>query len=45
MAEIGLGLGTNMDGRKMRRLGGWGGEVKRWLTAVEMMCRAREKTS
>jgi hypothetical protein len=45
MAEIALGTGRNVDGRKMRRFGGWGGELKRWLSEVESMCHAREKTS
>jgi hypothetical protein len=28
--------------RKMRRIGGWGGEVKNWLKAVEeMTCGGR----
>jgi len=44
MAEFGLGIGTNVEGRKMRRLGGWGGEVKRWLKEVKVMCGAREKS-
>jgi hypothetical protein len=42
MAEIGPGVGTNVEGRKMKRFGGLGGELKRWLKEVELMCRARE---
>jgi hypothetical protein len=38
MAEIGLGVGTNMEGRRMRRFGGWGGELKRWLKEVKRVC-------
>ena len=45
MAEIGVGSGTNLGGRKMRRLGGWGGEVKRWLKEVETMCYMRGRVS
>jgi hypothetical protein len=45
MAEIGLDVGVNVEGRKMRRFHGLGGELKRWLNDVEVMCRAREKTS
>ncbi|KAJ7182955.1 hypothetical protein C8R43DRAFT_868626 [Mycena crocata] len=36
-AEIGLGVGSNVQGQKMRRLGGWGGELRAWLIDVQRM--------
>jgi hypothetical protein len=42
MAEMGLGIGRAAEGRKMRKLGGWGGELTRWLKQVESMCRAKK---
>ena len=49
MENIGVDAIGNGDGegeaaqvRKMRRIGGWGGEVKNWLKALEeMTCRGR----
>ncbi|PPR07254.1 hypothetical protein CVT26_012512 [Gymnopilus dilepis] len=40
MEELGLGIGTNVNGRKMRRLGGWGQHLRNWLTDVEDMVRS-----
>ncbi|KAJ7696219.1 hypothetical protein B0H17DRAFT_929762, partial [Mycena rosella] len=37
MAQIGMGVGVDVDGQKMRRLGGWGGELRVWLTEVKRM--------
>ncbi|KAJ7220803.1 hypothetical protein GGX14DRAFT_432118 [Mycena pura] len=37
MAQIGLGVGSNVAGRKMRRIGGWGGELRAWLDDVKHM--------
>ena len=37
MAKIGLGIGSNVAGRKMRRIGGWGGELRAWLDDVKRM--------
>ncbi|KAF7334631.1 hypothetical protein MVEN_02293500 [Mycena venus] len=34
MARIGLGVGTDVEGQKMRRLGGWGGALRAWLEDV-----------
>ncbi|KAJ7445991.1 hypothetical protein B0H11DRAFT_2162496 [Mycena galericulata] len=31
MAEIGLGIGSNVSGQKMRRIGGWGEELRAWF--------------
>ncbi|KAH8825131.1 hypothetical protein DL96DRAFT_1467548 [Flagelloscypha sp. PMI_526] len=33
-ALIGIGSGSRINERKMRRLGGWGSEVTRWLNQV-----------
>lgn len=32
--------GTEVTNRKMRRLGGWGGEQEAWLKAVEELVKA-----
>ncbi|KAJ7479523.1 hypothetical protein FB451DRAFT_1556458 [Mycena latifolia] len=37
MTEIGIGVGSNVEGQKMRRLGGWGGELRAWLVDVKRM--------
>ncbi|KAJ7620049.1 hypothetical protein FB45DRAFT_839370 [Roridomyces roridus] len=37
MQKIGVSFGTDVDGRRMRRLGGWGGELRRWFAEVEKM--------
>ncbi|KAF7289064.1 hypothetical protein HMN09_01354600 [Mycena chlorophos] len=34
-ARIGLGVGSDVEHQKMRRLGGWGSERRRWLEDVE----------
>ncbi|KAJ6518137.1 hypothetical protein C8R47DRAFT_1181593 [Mycena vitilis] len=39
MAQIGLPLGADLAERKMRRLGGWGGELRMWLKEVRRMKR------
>ncbi|KAJ7445990.1 hypothetical protein B0H11DRAFT_1746351 [Mycena galericulata] len=31
MAEIGFGVGANVSGQKMRRIGGWGEELRVWF--------------
>jgi len=41
--QIGVGLGTDTMHRKMRRFGGWGGALKRWLHDVEVMVRGNAK--
>jgi hypothetical protein len=43
MKEIGIGLGVNFAGesQKMRRIGGWGGELKAWWKEVEDLVRIR----
>nr|GAT52485.1 predicted protein [Mycena chlorophos] len=38
--KIGLGVGTDAENRKMRRLGGWGSEVSAWLNKVREWARA-----
>lgn len=37
MQQIGLGIGSEVERRRMRRIGGWGSELKRWLSEVQMM--------
>lgn len=41
MSRIGIGIGIDVRGRRMRRIGGWGGEFKSWWRGVELL--AREK--
>lgn len=43
LLEFGIKNGTNEQRRMMRRLGGWGGELKRWLKEVEEMVVAKQK--
>lgn len=37
MQRIGLGIGSEVERRRMRRIGGWGSELKRWLSEVRKM--------
>lgn len=37
MQRIGLGTGTDVERRRMRRIGGWGSELRRWLSDVQKM--------
>ncbi|KAJ6482604.1 hypothetical protein C8R45DRAFT_871418, partial [Mycena sanguinolenta] len=37
MARIGLGIGSDVEGQKMRRLGGWGKELRAWFEDVKRM--------
>ncbi|EDR15513.1 uncharacterized protein LACBIDRAFT_301968 [Laccaria bicolor S238N-H82] len=37
MAKIGLVEGTDIERRRMRRIGGWGSELKRWIGEVERL--------
>ncbi|KAF8176422.1 AAA domain-containing protein [Mycena galopus ATCC 62051] len=39
MAKIGFGVGSDVEGQKMRRLGGWGGELRAWYGEVERMLK------
>ena len=41
--QIGLGVGTDTMHHKMRRFGGWGSALKRWLHDVEIMVRESAK--
>jgi len=41
MQQIGLGIGSDVDRRRMRRMGGWGSELKRWLSDVQEMVESR----
>ena len=41
MERIGLGTGRDVERRRMRRLGGWGSELKRWLSDVRKMVDLR----
>ncbi len=35
MKEIGLGVGSDIENQRMRRLGGWGKELGEWIKRVE----------
>ncbi|KAF7377278.1 hypothetical protein MSAN_00148100 [Mycena sanguinolenta] len=37
MARIGLGIGSDVEGQKMRRIGGWGKELRVWFDDVKRM--------
>ncbi|KXN83447.1 hypothetical protein AN958_01426 [Leucoagaricus sp. SymC.cos] len=39
MSRIGIGIGSDIAARRMRRIGGWGGELKAWLQSIEMLRR------
>ncbi|KAJ6468573.1 hypothetical protein DFH09DRAFT_1294676 [Mycena vulgaris] len=41
MSEIGIGVGTVIEGQKMRRIGGWGGELREWFAEVKRMLQRR----
>ncbi|KAK0186393.1 hypothetical protein F5146DRAFT_936091 [Armillaria mellea] len=41
MKEIGLGIGSDVENQRMRRLGGWGKELGEWIKRVEDMVRGR----
>ena len=41
MQRIGLGTGNEVGRRRMRRLGGWGSELKQWLSDVQKMVDLR----
>lgn len=43
LIEFGIENGTNEPRRMMRRLGGWGSELKRWFKEVEDMVSAKQK--
>ncbi|KAJ7469582.1 hypothetical protein FB451DRAFT_1255057 [Mycena latifolia] len=41
MTRIGLRDGQRVEGQKMRRMGGWGGELRAWMRDVREMMRAQ----
>ena len=41
MQRIGLGTGREVERRRMRRIAGWGSELKRWLGDVQKMMDLR----
>jgi hypothetical protein len=43
MDKIGLGVGTDLANRRMRRIGGWGTELGKWLAGVSEMELARKR--
>ncbi|KAH6912007.1 hypothetical protein BKA70DRAFT_1266198 [Coprinopsis sp. MPI-PUGE-AT-0042] len=43
MDRIGLGVGTDVPNRRMRRIGGWGSELGGWLAGVSEMELVRKK--
>ncbi|KAF9002245.1 AAA domain-containing protein [Cyathus striatus] len=42
MNLIGLGVGSDLSGQKMRRLGGWGSELRQWMQDVVGMVAMRK---
>ena len=42
MEQIGLGTGRVVERRRMRRIGGWGSELKQWLSDVQNMVDLRK---
>ncbi|KAF9535153.1 hypothetical protein CPB83DRAFT_879353 [Crepidotus variabilis] len=42
MREIGLGMGANIERRRMRRLGGWGTDLRDWLADVRQAADKQE---
>ncbi|KAJ7759577.1 AAA domain-containing protein [Mycena metata] len=40
IARIGLGIGVIVEGRKMRRFGGWGGALRSWLGDVQAVVQS-----
>ena len=41
MQHIGLGIGKELERQRMRRIGGWGSELKQWLSDVQRMVDSR----
>jgi hypothetical protein len=41
MQQIGLGIGREAERQRMRRIGGWGSELKQWLSDVQKMVDLR----
>ncbi|KAJ7641497.1 hypothetical protein FB45DRAFT_785629 [Roridomyces roridus] len=41
MALIGLDEGSDVERRRMRRIGGWGGELNKWLEDVRRMLQSK----
>ncbi|KAG2005729.1 hypothetical protein CC2G_002110 [Coprinopsis cinerea AmutBmut pab1-1] len=39
MDLLGVGVGTDVHGRRMRRIGGWGTELEEWLGEVEKLSK------
>jgi hypothetical protein len=37
MQVLGIDVGTQVGGQKMRRIGGWGAELREWLDEVRLM--------
>lgn len=42
MSRIGLGVGTDVDNRRMRRIGGWGRQLEQWIVSVQNLMMASE---
>ncbi|GLB34398.1 hypothetical protein LshimejAT787_0112820 [Lyophyllum shimeji] len=41
MVEMGVIAEQDTAGRKMRRIGGWGSDLRKWMSEVAEMCRAK----
>ncbi|KAJ7065394.1 hypothetical protein C8F01DRAFT_1125465 [Mycena amicta] len=40
-ARLGLGVGSDVAGQKMRRIGGWGSELRGWVEDVKRLVRSK----
>ncbi|KAG7441469.1 uncharacterized protein BT62DRAFT_908161 [Guyanagaster necrorhizus] len=41
MKEIGVGVGSQLENRKMRRLGGWGNDLETWVKSIKDMVQEK----
>ncbi|KAF9034100.1 AAA domain-containing protein [Panaeolus papilionaceus] len=41
MTKIGLGVGTDINRRRMRRIGGWGSELQKWIADVQVLAKSK----
>ncbi|KAJ6564488.1 hypothetical protein B0H19DRAFT_1026167 [Mycena capillaripes] len=39
MTRLGIGIGSDVERQRMRRIGGWGGELRAWFDDVKRMLR------
>lgn len=41
MRIAGIGMGSDIGNRRVRRISGWGSELTRWVDEVEELVKAR----